>query len=338
MDGLQTHVSIPIVLLLGFLGAGKTTLLANLLKSEPLAGMRAALIVNEYGGIPVDSVLLASKTRPDHVAIREICGGSIFCVSEQNAMARELEYLATRVKPEVVVVEAAGLVPPIGLAAMLHTMRLSDAYHKATAITVVDALNFPKLYRSSPSVAAQIREADIVVVNKTDLVEVDQLDMLETKIRMVNTRATLYRSAQARFPFVEADLLAARPAPSSGETARWGVRPEGVEACELRTNTPVDKIKFYDFLFSNSPDILRAKGVVSFGSDSLHIEVVNGQIATLRPQEGFILDPAHRTAMSFVVSGVKVGQFLAMAHKTLTARERGWDGASQQDAEKAELG
>ena len=98
-------------------------------------------------------------------------------------------------------------------------------------------------------------------------------------------------------------------------------RPESVESCEFKTNTPVDKVKFYDFIFSNNLDILRAKGVVNFGTDSLHIEVVNGQISSMKAQEGLIVDMGHKTAMSFITVGVKSGPFLAMARKTLTRVE-----------------
>lgn len=157
---------IDVVLFAGFLGAGKTTVLGRLIPA--LAGQRrTALLVNDFGSLPIDGAILEKHGVP----LRGISGGSIFCVCKQADLLRQLTDIATDIRPELLLVEASGLAEPTDTSALLQNTFLRALYGRPQVVTVVDALNYHKLSHVLRVIDMQIQSADTIIISKTDLAD-----------------------------------------------------------------------------------------------------------------------------------------------------------------------
>jgi len=177
---------IDVVLFAGFLGAGKTTLLGRLLPSLA-ASRRAALLVNDFGKLAIDAALLHRYGVP----MKEIAGGSVFCVCKQADLLRQLTDIATEIRPDLLLVEASGLAEPTDAAALLQGTFLREMYARPKVITVVDAVNFPRLSRGLRALNRQVEVADVLVVAKADLADTAPVEKL---LRELNPSARIVRS------------------------------------------------------------------------------------------------------------------------------------------------
>lgn len=287
------------ILLVGFLGSGKTTLLSNLITRNAFAGRRIAVLVNDFGALPVDGALLP---KGEHY-VSEINTGSIFCVCVKTSLLKSLEYIAKKINPDILLIEATGAAEPTEFSALLQTPFLVDSYAQALTLCVVDALNFPKLVNILPALTSQLELADIVVLNKIDLVGENELEAVENMIRGVNSRAVVVKTLNASLDIKELELLKT-PTASAAQSAGGGdlrpCAPEATTKYEFRAKRTLDKIEFYDFLDKYRNIILRGKGVVEFKSGKIYVEVVNGVVST-RSAEGIVIPQAKRGAMSFIL-------------------------------------
>jgi Ni2+-binding GTPase involved in maturation of urease and hydrogenase len=177
---------IDVVLFAGFLGAGKTTLLGRLLPSLA-ASRRTALLVNDFGKLAIDAALLHRHGVP----MKEIAGGSIFCVCKQADLLRQLTDIATEIRPELLLVEASGLAEPTDTAALLQSTFLREMYARPKVVTVVDAVNFPRLSRGLRVLGRQVEVADVLVVAKADLADTAPVEKL---LRELNPSARIVLS------------------------------------------------------------------------------------------------------------------------------------------------
>lgn len=256
---------IDVVLFAGFLGAGKTTLLGRLL--PVLAGSRrTALLVNDFGKLAIDAALLHRHDVP----MRAIAGGSIFCVCKQADLLRQLTDIATEVRPELLLVEASGLAEPTDTAALLQSTFLREMYARPKVVTVVDAVNFPRLARGLRVLDPQVEVADVLVVAKADLADTAPVEKL---LRDLNPAARIVLSdlnglrgdidwrSEGR---VEADAparLCATATPGFSTVNLAGVDADSIGFEDL--NALLDEFKGV---------LLRGKGVLR----GRHLELVNG--------------------------------------------------------------
>jgi G3E family GTPase len=291
---------IPLVLLCGWLGAGKTTLLARLLASAALRGRRLAVLVNEFGKLPIDGALLPSGDY--HLA--EINRGSIFCICVKTDLIRDLERIGREIAPDLLLVEATGLAEVGDIAALLQSDFLRQRYRRALTVAVVDALNFPKLSRALPAIPAQVRAADLLLLNKTDLVDAASLDAVERDLRILNPSAPIRRTDHADADLPWEALLATPERPPTQGTAPHlcSGPPTETVACAFRHPAAVDRCRFYEALDRHRHRILRGKGIVDFGDARMFVEVVNGMVAS-RPADGLRFAPDQACAMDFVLRG-----------------------------------
>ncbi len=179
-------------LLCGFLGAGKTTLVRRLL-AKPADGLKTAVIVNEFGEVGVDGQILSGS----NVDILELTSGCL-CCTLKGSLILAIEELRNTQGVERVIVEATGVAQP---AEMVES--LSDTGEEGLAVdigpvvTVVDTAKLPKLLSMlGEFYASQIGSADIVVLNKSDLVTPEALDAASWQIRAINPRADVLFSEQ----------------------------------------------------------------------------------------------------------------------------------------------
>ena len=181
---------IPVTVLTGFLGAGKTTLLNRILTESH--GQRIAVIENEFGEIGVDQELVINAEEE----IFEMNNGCI-CCTVRGDLIRILGNLMTRrEKFDRIVLETTGLANPGPVAQTFFVDEgIRDAFVLDGIVTLVDACHFAQQLLASEETRTQVAFADVIVLNKVDLVSAADLDRLERQVRGINALAKIVRAA-----------------------------------------------------------------------------------------------------------------------------------------------
>ncbi|MDX8533471.1 GTP-binding protein [Mesorhizobium sp. VK25A] len=196
MSDAQTQI--PVTVLTGYLGAGKTTLLNRILSENH--GRRYAVIVNEFGEIGIDNDLIVESDEE----IYEMNNGCV-CCTVRGDLIRVVEGLMRRPgRFDAIVVETTGLADPVPVA---QTFFMDDDVRTKTkldaVVALVDAKHLPLRLKDSKEAEDQIAFADVVVLNKTDLVTPDELEKVEATIRAINPAARIHRTQRSGVPLGE---------------------------------------------------------------------------------------------------------------------------------------
>ncbi|MDX8541452.1 GTP-binding protein [Mesorhizobium abyssinicae] len=194
----QAQTQIPVTVLTGYLGAGKTTLLNRILSENH--GRRYAVIVNEFGEIGIDNDLIVESDEE----IYEMNNGCV-CCTVRGDLIRVVEGLMRRPgRFDAIVVETTGLADPVPVA---QTFFMDDDVRSKTkldaVVALVDAKHLPLRLKDSKEAEDQIAFADVVVLNKTDLVTPDELAKVEATIRAINPSARIHRTTRAGVALAE---------------------------------------------------------------------------------------------------------------------------------------
>ena len=192
---MNTTQKVPVTILTGFLGSGKTTLLNRILSEEH--GKRIAVIENEYGEVGIDQALVIDAEEE----IFEMSNGCICCTVRGDLIRVLGNLMKRRDKFDYVLVETTGLADP-GPVAQTFFMddEISAEYSLDGIVTLVDAYHIDQQLGRSDESTEQIAFADVVVLNKTDLINGDGLDGLESRLRDMNRMAKIIRSENANVP------------------------------------------------------------------------------------------------------------------------------------------
>lgn len=177
----------------GFLGAGKTTFLLHHLRSS--AG-RTAVLVNEFGDVGVDGTLLAGR----QVNVLELPGGCICCSLRGNLVEAVLE-IRQRFAPELLLIEPSGIAAPSGILEALADPRLADLLTVEAVVGIVDATSFLEYYEAGGMggfFLDQVRNSDILLLNKCDLAGPEVLTACERLLGELNPAAVLVRTVYCR--------------------------------------------------------------------------------------------------------------------------------------------
>ncbi|MDP9591679.1 GTP-binding protein [Shinella sp. AETb1-6] len=183
---------IPVTVLTGYLGAGKTTLLNRILTENH--GKKYAVIVNEFGEIGIDNDLIVESDEE----IYEMNNGCI-CCTVRGDLIRVVEGLMRRPgRFDAIIVETTGLADPVPVA---QTFFMDDDVRQKTeldaVVALVDAKHLPLRLKDSREAEDQIAFADVVLINKTDLVSPEELARIEATVRVINPSARIHRTTRS---------------------------------------------------------------------------------------------------------------------------------------------
>ncbi len=261
---------IPVTVLTGYLGAGKTTLLNRILTEDH--GKKFAVIVNEFGEAGIDGDLVVGADEE----IFEMNNGCI-CCTVRGDLIRILDGLMKRKgKFDAIIVETTGLADPAPVAQTFFVDQdVGDATKLDAVITVTDAKWLKERLKDAPEAKNQIAFADVIVLNKTDLVTPEELASVEAAIRAINPYAKLHKTERCALPI---DQLLDRNAfdldrildiePDFLESGHHHHHSDEVRSMSFTIPGDVDPEKFMpwinDVSQAQGPNILRSKGILAF--------------------------------------------------------------------------
>ena len=181
---------IPITIITGYLGSGKTTLLKHILEKS---NKKLAIIMNEFGEIAVDAKIIEGK----NVKMAELAGGCVCCsmTGEFEAAIREV---LEKANPEWVILETTGVAEPTAIAFDIGQSMPEIRLDAVVTIVDCDAMfRFPSLGHTGRE---QIEMADIIILNKIDLVDENQVAKVEDRLRELNPRTIIIKALRSKVP------------------------------------------------------------------------------------------------------------------------------------------
>ena len=294
---------IPVVLITGYLGSGKTTFLNEMLHQEK---RKVALIVNDMGSINIDAKLLKSDTvAQKDTRLIEMSNGCICCTLRDEFMV-EVERLSQHKDIEAVFVEASGISDPASIAEAFLAYEETNRHTRIYLSSIVTVVDADRIYREflddmksidqeqnaeeDPDiinlVMDQIEFCNIIVLNKCDLLNSDQLTEVKNTIRHFQPKAEIMQSIYGKinadrilqgqkFDYMKAmnssTIQKALKKKAEGEEC---VEEYGITSFVYEEKRPFDREKFLDYLEQDYPDgIIRAKGYVWFSDDDVHVQL-----------------------------------------------------------------
>lgn len=195
MDDLKRGM--PVTIITGFLGSGKTTLLNHILTNQE--GLKTAVLVNEFGEIGIDNELLITMDGSDDNMV-ELSNGCICCTINNDLQEAVYRVLERQDQVDYLVVETTGLADPLPIALTFLGTELRDLTRLDSIVTVVDSENYSLDLFNSQAAYNQILYGDIILLNKADLMNEADLNLLEAKIREVKEGARIIRTRRAQVP------------------------------------------------------------------------------------------------------------------------------------------
>lgn len=271
---------IPLHIISGFLGSGKTTLLKNIIYKYA-DSVKIGVIQNEFAPAGIDGVVLRETGK--NFNLLEIKNGSIFCICLMSTFTRSLERLIDEHRPEVIIVESSGLSDTTSMAESLTSGNLTEKIFLATNWCIVDALNFSKTGIQKQRVCHQLRMADVVIINKTDLAA-NKTDYIKTEISKINPFAEIREST---FCTVDLELGKVYVNKVSNAEQKPLSRPD-INSMVIKSRKKIMYESLKTFLENWSPKAYRIKGFVNLsGGKTVAVQCIFGSVEIKETENSF---------------------------------------------------
>jgi G3E family GTPase len=323
MDNMDTDARVPVTVLIGYLGAGKTTLLNRILTEKQ--DTKYAVIVNEFGELGIDDRLVRRRVNAEE-DIFEMNNGCICCTVRADLSRILNKLLQPGMKPlDGVIVETTGLADPAPVAQTFFVDEvLKERARLDALVTVVDAKHaLTRLGEIKPEgveneAVEQVAFADRILVNKCDLVDEEQLQRVEAKLRSLNKLAPLVRCTKGKGfaldfvlgvkAFSLAKVLEMEPdfLDEDGEHQH----DSSITSVGLKASKPLDMVSvngwLTELLASKGVDIFRMKGILNIqGQERKFVFQGVHMLFSGEPLEAWGADEVRESRLVFIGRNLK---------------------------------
>ncbi|MCC5886736.1 MAG: GTP-binding protein [Gammaproteobacteria bacterium] len=277
---MRASPKLPVTVIGGYLGSGKTTLVNHLLRNAQ--GRRLAVLVNDFGGLPIDRDLIEVEDEE----LISIAGGCVCCSYGSDLTDALKRLLRAQARPTHVLIESSGVALPIGVAS---SVSLLQPYHMIGVTVVCDASAILELSRDkylADTITAQLEGADLILLNKTDLVEPKTIPAVVEWLYRLAPGIPIVPTLQSQLPIeVVLDINPVKPAtlPNTGfhDTSFY-------QTAHVSVSEPVDAMGLAGALTDARLGVLRAKAILRDPAGSivqLHVVGRRWDISPLRSQQ-----------------------------------------------------
>ncbi|WP_167610879.1 CobW family GTP-binding protein [Maribellus sediminis] len=273
-------VKIPFHIISGFLGSGKTTFLKRILE-QTASKQKVGIIQNEFAPANIDGAEL--RKTGDDFELLEINNGSVFCVCLLGNFTRSLEKFIDEHQPDVVIIEASGLSDTTSISEVISAGSLSEKIVLASNWCIVDAQNFAKVGLMKQRVCHQLRMADVVVINKTDLIEGGTFEM-EQEIKKINPFPEIKHSSYCNIDFELGNQAIGKF--YFGDVKALP-RPE-VNSMVIKSSKKVSRENLLEFLNEWAAKAYRIKGYINLkGGETVAVQCTFNDVKLIGVDDSF---------------------------------------------------
>ncbi|MFS8799388.1 CobW family GTP-binding protein [Synechococcus sp. R60.3] len=256
---------LPVTILTGFLGSGKTTLLKRILEEEH--GLRIGVILNEFGEISIDGELI---NLPEE-GLMQLNNGCLCCTVREDFERAARQLLQHAQALDYLVVETSGVADPRQVTELFVQRVFHEELRLDGVVTLVDGAEYWRNFQRSQTAAHQIGSADILLLNKVDLIDEAERERILLDLRCYNPAAPCLLTTHAQVPLARIlDVHAFRPElwdprlPNAETEAHHShhLEEDGIQSVSFQLQQPLDLAAFRDWLQDMPETLFRAKGVL----------------------------------------------------------------------------